>query len=217
MKPDQYERLREEMVARQIIARGITDERVCAAFRHVPRHLFVPQVQRPLAYEDYPLSIGHGQTISQPYIVALMIEALSVASGDRVLEIGTGSGYQTALLAELGVVVYSVERIGHLAQSAAVVLGELGYRVIIETADGTLGWPAQAPYDKIIVTAAAPMIPDAWSDQLVIGGRMVIPVGDEFTQALTVVEKVSVTHNRQQELCRCVFVPLIGKYGFRDA
>jgi protein-L-isoaspartate(D-aspartate) O-methyltransferase len=166
------------MVAQQIRARGIKDPRVLAAMERVPRHLFVPQPARDEAYDDYPLPIGHGQTISQPYIVGFMTEALDVAAEHRVLEIGTGSGYQAAILAELAREVYTMEIIEPLAESARRTLEALKYQnVRVRAGNGYEGWPEHAPYDRIIVTAAPPEVPPALVEQLKVGGLMAIPVG----------------------------------------
>ena len=188
---DPYRPLREAMVEEQIAQRGVTDPAVLDVMRRVPRHRFVPPQYLDAAYGDHPLPIGLGQTISQPYIVALMTEALRVGPGARVLEIGTGSGYQAAVLAELGVEVYTVEIIGELADRAAARLAELGYgQVKVLTADGYFGWPEHAPYDAIIVTAAPPRVPPALIRQLAEGGRLVIPVGPELAeQALLLIER----------------------------
>jgi len=175
---ENYTRQRERMVIETIQARGITDERVLEAMRTVPRHLFVPEEERDYAYGDYPLPIGFGQTISQPYIVALMTELLELKPGDKVLEVGTGSGYQAAVLASIpGVEVYSVEIIPELAQSAKERLERLGYRVHCKQGDGYYGWPEHAPFDAIIVTAAPDHVPPPLVQQLGEGGRMVIPIG----------------------------------------
>jgi protein-L-isoaspartate(D-aspartate) O-methyltransferase len=184
-----YGELRERMVRRQIIARGVDDSLVVAAMRAVPRHRFVPADVRSHAYVDSPLPIGLGQTISQPYIVALMTEALRCRRGERVLEIGTGSGYQAAVLAEIVDTVFTIEIIPELARRARAVLDTLGYRnVMVRTGDGYDGWPEAAPFDGIIVTAAAPEVPRPLVDQLAEGGRLVIPVG-EHLQYLHVYEK----------------------------
>jgi protein-L-isoaspartate(D-aspartate) O-methyltransferase len=173
-----YAAEREAMVSDQIAARGVKDPAVLAALRRIERHRFVPQQYIEAAYEDHPLPIGYGQTISQPYIVGLMSEALGVKPGDRVLEIGTGSGYQAAVLAELGVEVYTVEIIPELAQQATKLLGELGYDAVhVENTDGYFGWEAHAPYDAIIVTAAPDHLPQALAQQLREGGRLIIPIG----------------------------------------
>lgn len=184
-----YAELRERMVERQIIARGIDDEHVIAAMRNVPRHRFVPPNARALAYIDSPLPIGLDQTISQPYIVALMTASLNCSGGERVLEVGTGSGYQAAVLAEIVDTVYTIEIIPELARRARAVLDSLGYfNVEVRAGDGYDGWPEAAPFDGIIVTAAAPRIPQPLIEQLREGGRLVIPVGEYF-QNLHVYEK----------------------------
>ncbi|MFN3346640.1 MAG: protein-L-isoaspartate(D-aspartate) O-methyltransferase [Candidatus Bipolaricaulaceae bacterium] len=195
--------------------KGITDERVLAAMEKVPRHLFVPPEHLALAYEDRPLPIGLGQTISQPYIVALSTQALALSAADRVLEIGTGSGYQTAILAELAQEVFTVERIPALSQEAEERLRRLGYQnVRFRVADGTKGWPEEAPFAKILVTAAAPRVPPSLLAQLEEGGRMVIPVGGRFDQDLWLVRKQG-GKPVYEYLCPVSFVPLIGEEGWR--
>lgn len=202
------------MVDTQIVGRGIVDPRVIKAMKKVPRHCFVEEGLYGQAYGDYPLPIGEKQTISQPYIVALMTEALRLTGTDRVLEIGTGSGYQTAVLAELAYKVYSVERINNLAIKARGILDKLGYRnIIIKFGDGTLGWKEHAPYEAIIVTAGAPKIPEALLEQLADGGRLVIPVGDRFSQYLTRMTKKGDEFKRD-DLGGVRFVSLIGKNGW---
>jgi len=189
----------------------IRDKRVLAAMSRIPREKFVPQESRNLAYEDSPLPIGWEQTISQPYIIALMTEALELTGNEKVLEIGTGSGYQAAILAELAASVITVERVPALAESARRVLDSLGYNNIeIHIAEETLGWQKAAPYDAILVTAGAPGIPDDLIAQLAIGGRMVIPAGSRFVQELYKVKKEK-DGNRIQKLGGCRFVALIGK------
>ncbi len=184
-----YARRRESMVASQIVARGVRDGRVIAAMRKVPRHRFVPPELRGAAYYDGPLPIGSEQTISQPYIVALMTEALGLEGGGTVLEIGTGSGYQAAILAEIADTVYTIEILPELAGRARAILDTLGYRnVRVRVGDGFFGWPAHAPFDGIIVTAAAPRVPEPLIEQLAIGGRVVIPVGGRY-QDLEIYEK----------------------------
>ena len=182
---DHYKIARQRMVDTQLVPRGIKDKRVLDAFRKVPRHLFVDEAMYSQAYSDFPLPIGEEQTISQPFIVAMMTEALELKGDERVLELGTGSGYQTAILAEICHRVYSIERISPLAGRARKVLDKLGYgNVVVKIGDGTLGWKDEAPFDAIIVTAGAPEIPQPLIDQLKTGGRFVIPVGGEFVQSL---------------------------------
>jgi protein-L-isoaspartate(D-aspartate) O-methyltransferase len=205
---------RERMVIEQLAARGIDDARVLAAMRAVPRHLFVAEEVRREAYEDGPLPIGEGQTISQPYIVALMTQALQVQRGEHVLEIGTGSGYQAAVLAELGAVVSSVERIAALAARAATLLQSLGHeRVRVHVGDGNEGWPDRAPYDAVVVTAAAREIPRAPVSQLRLGGRMVLPIGDSESQELVLVRRTAEGFH-EHYLGGCRFVKLIGRHGW---
>jgi protein-L-isoaspartate(D-aspartate) O-methyltransferase len=208
--------LRQKMVNAQLRARGIRDERVLAAIRKVPRHLFVADEDRESAYEDHPLPIGESQTVSQPYIVAFMLEALSLDGSERVLEIGTGSGYQTALLAELVQQVYSVERIQSLARAAQAILQRLGYNSVrLIVGDGSRGWVEYAPFDAIVVSAAAPRIPQVLLEQLREGGRMVIPVGPSEAQELKLVrrrEGRTVVTNLEG----CRFVPLIGDEGYAE-
>lgn len=216
VKKDMYERARRNMVATQLLPRGIRDKRVLKAMETVPRHLFVEEGLYSQAYSDYPLPIGEKQTISQPYMVALMTEALGLTGSERVLEIGTGSGYQTAVLSMLAERIYSVERISTLAARARRVLDELHCsNVIIRVADGTLGWPDEAPFDAIIVTAASPEIPGVYIQQLHEGGKMVIPVGGEMVQELF---RVTRKHNSfiKEPLGGCRFVKLVGKYGFSE-
>jgi len=204
------------MVDQQIRARGVVDPRVLLAVRKVPRHSFIPQHLWDQAYNDYPLPIGGDQTISQPYIVALMTEILELQATDRVLEIGTGSGYQTAILAELAAEVFSIDRMGDLANRAKAVLDSLGYaNVQIRVGDGTLGWPEAAPFDGIIVTAGAPKVPRPLTEQLALGGRLVIPVGDMFSQTLTCVRQTE-SGLKFEYHGGCRFVRLIGKYGWPE-
>lgn len=184
-----YHRLREAMVETQIAARGVRDPEVLRAMKKVPRHLFVPEDIRDHAYEDRALPVGYGQTISQPYVVAAMTEALQARPGMKVLEIGTGTGYQAAILAEMGLKVFTIEIIPELAKSARERLEKLGYRgITVIEGDGYKGYPQEAPFDRIIVTAAPPEVPQALKEQLAVGGRLVIPVG-EFDQDLIVLEK----------------------------
>jgi len=202
------------MVQEQLRARGIKDARVLNAFSKVERHKFLPEELKVSAYADFPIPIGQGQTISQPYIVALMTQCLDLAPGDKVLEIGTGSGYQTAILAELAKEVCTVERFADLAKKSGEILKQAGYSNIhTKLDDGTLGWPEEAPFDRIIITAAAPRVPLPLIDQLKNGGKLVLPLGDSYSQMLTIVEKNSNKIN-YTEICSCVFVPLVGKYGF---
>ena len=211
-----YKKLREQMVRDQFIARGITDQRVLAAFHKVEREKFVPSEVRKDAYQDFPLSIGKGQTISQPYMVGLMTQSLGLNGNEKVLEIGTGSGYQTAILAELAGEVHSVERIRVLAERARKLLEKLGYsNVKILLRDGTLGWEESSPYDRILVTAGAREIPQPLTDQLDEGGVMVIPVGKSYSQDLEVVVKRK-NQIKTVTVEKCVFVPLIGKYGWDE-
>ena len=209
-----YARERERMVEDQLVRRGITDPRVLDAMRKVPRHLFVEEALRDRAYGDYPLPIGEGQTISQPYMVGIMTQLLQLTGREKALEIGTGSGYQTAVLAELARRVCSVERIPSLAARARATLEALGYtNVWVRTADGTFGWPGEAPFDRILVSAASPSVPEPLFEQLAEGGRMVLPVGDTVSQILTVVERIE-GKMRTTVDAGCVFVKLIGKYGW---
>ncbi|MDP2931155.1 MAG: protein-L-isoaspartate(D-aspartate) O-methyltransferase, partial [Chloroflexota bacterium] len=189
----------------------IKDQRVLAAMSRVPRERFVPPENQPLAYEDNPLPIGFNQTISQPFIVALMTEALVLTGSEKVLEVGTGSGYQAAILAELAKSVVTVERLPALAESARKVLDSLGYTNIeVKLAGETLGWPEQSPYDAIMVTAGAPRVPVCLMEQLAIGGRMVIPVGSRYTQELCKIVRHA-DHNELENLGGCRFVCLVGK------
>ncbi len=193
------------------LATEIRDKRVLKAMSRVPRERFVPLGERHSAYEDMPLPIGFGQTISQPYIIALMTESLELTGEEKVLEIGSGSGYQSAILAELARLVITVERLPTLAKEAKSLLDSLGYKNIeVHLAEPTLGWPSEAPYDTIIVTAGAPKIPDALLEQLVIGGRLVVPVGSRYEQELYKITKGR-KKNVVQGLGGCRFVPLIGE------
>jgi len=206
-------RLRDALV-NDLSFQGIADPGVLAAVKKVPRHRFVPPHLLPHAYEDRPLPIGHGQTVSQPYVMALSTAALALGPPDRVLEIGTGSGYQTAILAELAGEVYTVERLSDLSRSARELLGSLGYRNIrFHVGDGTKGWLQEAPFAAILVTAGAPHVPEALLAQLAPGGRLVIPVGGRFNQELTLIYDEGGRFVRRL-LCPCTFVPLIGEEGW---
>lgn len=198
------------MVDQQLIGRDIVDERVLSAMRAVPRHCFVPAAERDLAYADHPLPIGHGATISQPYIVALMTQLAHIRPGDRVLEVGTGSGYQAAVLATLGAKVYTIEVVPELAVGAAQTLAALGYTAVeVRSGDGYRGWPEHAPYAAILVTAAAPTLPRPLIDQLAVGGRLVIPLGRD-AQELQLVERRAHDFNTVPTI-RVQFVPMIGE------
>lgn len=202
------------MVEQQLRKRGIEDERVLRAMQTVPRHEFVSPDDWPEAYADHPIVIAEQQTTSQPYIIAAMLQAAAIQSADRVLEIGSGSGYQTALLAELASQVFAVERYPNLVESAQQTLDRLGYHnVALVAGDGSLGLPQAAPYDVIIVSAAAPRVPPALVAQLTVDGRMVIPVGDSNQQVLKLVRKYE-NEVRETTLEGCRFVPLIGQEGF---
>jgi protein-L-isoaspartate(D-aspartate) O-methyltransferase len=210
--PDRWRASRMEMVDEQLQARGIRDPRVLDAMRRVPRHLFVPGVDREEAYGDHPLPIGHGQTISQPYIVAFMSEALKLEPSHRVLEIGTGSGYQAAVLGELAGEVYTIEIIAGLAESARKTLRENGYdNVTVRTGNGYLGWPEHAPYDRIMVTAAPDAVPPALVEQLKVGGLMAIPVGTGL-QELRILRRTAGGVETIDTL-PVRFVPMTGKPG----
>ena len=207
---------REKMVQEQIIGRGIKDARVIEAMRKIPRHFFVDAGIVNRSYEDSALPIGEKQTLSQPYMAALMTEALDLRGEERVLEVGTGSGYQTALLAELCFNVFSVEKIRALARKARALLDRLEYHnVAIHVGDGTIGWSEHAPYDAIIVAAGAPAVPKPLLDQLTVGGRLVIPVGDGQSQDLTRITR-GAAGCEEERLGECRFVKLWGKYGWRD-
>lgn len=211
-----YETLRKRMVEEQLIPRGIKDPRVLNVFYKIERHKFIPENLRNTAYADFPLPIGEGQTISQPYIVALMTECLDLTGKEKVLEIGTGSGYQTAILAELAGEVYSIERFESLAKRAQTILGNLGYKNIkIKVGDGTMGWEEARPFDRIIITAASPKVPLPLIDQLTDNGKLILPLGESFSQVLTLVEKKD-GKLKSIDVCGCVFVPLIGKHGWSN-
>jgi len=206
---------RKKMVQEQLASRDIKDRRVLEAFLTVPREEFVPEDQKDFAYEDFPLSIGLGQTISQPYMVALMTQALQVKPGERILEIGTGSGYQSAILKELGAEVYTIERLETLYLQAKEVFLKLGYNIHMKLGDGSKGWQEFSPFDKVIITAAVYKIPDPVAEQLSLGGIAVLPQGGVVFQTLVVLYKSEEGFSEKQ-ICGCVFVPLIGKYGFKQ-
>jgi protein-L-isoaspartate(D-aspartate) O-methyltransferase len=212
-----YARQREEMVRNQIEARGIKSPRVLSAFRRVPRHLFVSEALRDQAYGDYPLPIGEQQTISQPFIVAEMTQALDLCEDDRVLEIGTGSGYQAAILAQIVYRVYTIERKHSLYLQTRNLFDKLHYHnIVMKYADGTKGWQDESPFDGIIVTAGAPRIPKVLIDQLGEGGRLVVPVGNQHTQELIKIFRDD-QNIRQTNLGGCRFVKLVGKHGWKEA
>jgi protein-L-isoaspartate(D-aspartate) O-methyltransferase len=211
-----YARQREEMVKRQIEARGVTDPYVLAAMLKVPRHLFVSDALRDQAYGDFPLPIGEQQTISQPYIVAEMTQALQPGKDDRILEIGTGSGYQAAILAEIVFRVYTIEKLYPLYKKTRKLFDQLRYHnIVTKYSDGTSGWKNESPFDAIIVTAGSPGIPEPLISQLAVGGRMVIPVGDQYSQELIKLYKDE--HGiHKTNLGGCRFVKLVGEYGWRS-
>ena len=211
-----FSELRESMVVNQVAARGVRSENVLNAMREVPRELFVPNKLAEFAYDDSPLRIEAGQTISQPYIVALMTEALGLRGGEKVLEIGAGSGYAAAVLSEIAGEVYTIETIEELAKSAASILAKLGYdNVQVLHGDGTLGWQEHAPYDGIVVTAGGPEVPESLKQQLKIGGRMIIPIGKhKHFQELIRVTRISETRFQSEDLADVRFVPLIGAQGW---
>ncbi len=209
-----YALARQKMIDTQLVVRGITDLRVLEVMSRLPRHLFVDEALQGQAYDDNPLPIGLGQTISQPYIVALMTQELRLKPDDIVLEIGTGSGYQTAILADLTEHVYSIERLPELRIRARRILDELKlFNVSLKTGDGTLGWPEQAPFDAIIVTAASPDVPRALTEQLAVGGRLVIPVGDRGVQRLKRFIRTP-SGLDEDDFGGCRFVALIGQQGW---
>lgn len=215
MPDEPFSAERSAMVEEQLRRRGIQDERLLAAMRHVPRHEFISHEKWEQAYADHPVTIPEQQTTSQPYIIAAMIQSAEIKPGDKVLEVGAGSGYQTALLAELATQVIAVERYSTLAASAQGALRRMGYRnVVVVEGDGTLGWEPAAPYDAIIVSAAAPRIPPALLEQLASGGRLVIPIGDAQHQTLQLFHKQPDGPISRTMLEGCRFVPLIGRHGF---
>jgi protein-L-isoaspartate(D-aspartate) O-methyltransferase len=211
-----FQKARDRMVETQLISRGISDSRVLEAMRKVPRHLFVEEALKEQAYSDFPLPIGEKQTISQPYIVALMTETLGLKGHEKILEIGTGSGYQTAILAELADRVFSIERFPGLAYRANQILQKQGYQnIIIRVADGSLGWPDEAPFDGVMATAGTPKIPQPLIDQLGMGGRLVLPVGDRVSQELIMAERVP-EGVKKTNLGGVRFVDLVGKLGWEE-
>jgi protein-L-isoaspartate(D-aspartate) O-methyltransferase len=213
---DKFKLLRESMVADQLVPRGISDKLVLDAMKKVPRHKFMPEELESSAYEDNALPIGEGQTISQPYMVAIMTEKLGLKGREKILEIGTGSGYQAAVLAEIAKKVYTIEYVPSLAEKAKKKFDDLGYKNIeVIVGDGTLGLPEKAPFNGIMVTAGAPSIPKTLTDQLAEGGRLVIPVGERFMQILTIVTKRGRKLDIEESIA-CVFVPLVGKYGWKE-
>jgi protein-L-isoaspartate(D-aspartate) O-methyltransferase len=215
-KPADFDEARARMVAEQLATRDIRDERALEAMRQIPRHLFVPESQRSQAYQDRPLSIGHGQTISQPYIVAFMTAALELTGEEKVLEIGTGSGYQAAILSRMARQVISIECIKELAESASQTLADLGYaNVRVVVGDGSLGLPAEAPFDAIILTAAAPEVPLPLHEQLADGGRLIGPVGSRYDQVLVRLRRHGDQWEREM-LGPVIFVPLKGRHGWQD-
>jgi protein-L-isoaspartate(D-aspartate) O-methyltransferase len=210
-----YERLRTEMVQKFVVNAGIKNEVIISAMRKIPRHLFVESALAHQAYSGASLPIGFGQTISHPTTVAWMTDVLEVKEGEKILEVGTGSGYQAALLAEMGAKVFTIERIAQLAEKARKIFGELGYfSVAVQIGDGTMGWTQYAPFDKILVTAGSPEIPDALINQLADGGRLIIPVGDTSDQNYQLIikenDEVKVSSSKSGS-----FVPLIGRKGWR--
>lgn len=211
-----FDTSRERMVRTQLVARGIRDKRVLQAMSKVPRHLFVDEALQDQAYNDYPLPIGENQTISQPYMVALMTEALELKGNEKVLEIGTGSGYQTAILAELSEKVYSIERIPSLMIRAKMILEKLRYsNTVLKVGNGTCGLEEETPFHAILVTAGAPEIPQPLIDQLAVGGRLAIPLGDRFSQSLIKAIKRENGGLVSENLGGCRFVSLIGEYGWQ--
>lgn len=211
-----YKELRDFMVKTQLISRGIRDERVLKAMETVPRHLFIDPSISYKAYDDMALPIGEGQTISQPYMVAIMTELLELKGDEKVLEVGTGSGYQAAILAELSREVYTVERVVVLSERALERLRSLGYSNIqVKVGNGTLGWPEEAPFDRIMVTAATPKVPDPLIEQLSEEGILIAPIGERFSQQLVKVKKSQGRFSEEYHT-PCIFVPLIGKYGWKE-
>ena len=210
-----YESEREELV-KKISLKGITDKNVLKAIEEVERHKFVPEAMKHHAYNDVALPIGHGQTISQPYTVAFMTQVLKASPGDKVLEIGTGSGYQAAILNRMGMEVYSIERNVDIFYRTRKLFDELGLRINTKCGDGTLGWEEYSPFDGIIVTAGSPTIPSSLKKQLAPGGRIVIPVGDKTSQRLKILIKLEENKFDIEDIPEFAFVPLIGREGWKD-
>ncbi|SPQ00189.1 L-isoaspartate protein carboxylmethyltransferase type II [Candidatus Sulfobium mesophilum] len=211
-----YQKLRDLMVETQLVPRGIRDKAVLDAMRNVPRHYFVDSALQYSAYDDMALPIGEGQTISQPYMVAIMTELLALTGRERVLEIGTGSGYQAAILGMLSREVFTIERIATLTEKAMQRFRELSYlNIYARTGDGTLGWPEKAPFDRIIITAASPKIPDPLKEQLSDNGIIVVPVGSRYSQQLLRITKTRSGYEEEYHT-PCVFVPLIGEHGWKE-
>lgn len=208
-----FETERNELI-NNLRKKGITDERVLEAMQKVERHRFVPEAVQHHAYKDIALPIGYGQTISQPYTVAIMTQALKVQPGNKILEIGTGSGYQAAILYEMGAKVFTIERNYELYNRALKIFDELNLKIAARCSDGTIGWEEFSPYDGIIVTAGSPSVPKALKKQLAVGGRLVIPVGDRQTQVLTILTKISDEEFSVNEIPYFAFVPLVGKEGW---
>lgn len=216
MGTDALQSQRDAMVDQQLAARGIKDQRVLDTMRRIPRHRFLSPEHQRQAYEDHPVPIACGQTISQPYMVAIMTELLELSPADRVLEIGTGSGYQTAILASLSAKVVSIERYSELADRARQRLADLGFtNVTVHCRDGTLGYPESAPYDAILVTAGSPSIPPALQAQLTIGGRLLCPIGGREMQTLAKVRRTTQGFETTESI-HCVFVPLVGRQGWAE-
>ncbi len=209
-------KLRRLELVESLERKGITDSSLLNAMREVEREKFLPSGMRANAYRDIALPIGYGQTISQPYTIGIMTQALNVKKGDKVLEIGTGSGYQAALLEKMGAKVFSIERHFDIYNDALKRFDKMGIRVHCKHGDGTIGWEEYAPFDKIIVTAGSPGIPEQLKKQLVAGGKMVIPVGDKFSQTLIVLSKISESEYKTEHIPEFAFVPLIGREGWND-
>lgn len=214
LKPDRKFSSRRKKLVETIREKGIESEAVLQAIQAIPRHRFVDTALENRAYDDIALPIGCGQTISQPYTVAAQTELLNISKGDKILEIGTGSGYQAAILCQMGADVYSVERHEPLYLSAKETLHEIGFRPKLKCGDGTVGWSAYAPYDGIVVTAGAPVVPENLAEQLAVGGILIVPVGDQETQTMTRIERISEDEFNEKKLRQFTFVPLIGEKGW---